>query len=74
MLNYHQTDVCTWSNWTSCEWFCGEKDPGNKTRHLKQRENVSLEDLSRLCEDTQTLGCNDNCTGFQYSDLILICD
>jgi len=57
-----QSDVCTWTNWTSCDWFCDEQDPGNKTRSLRQKENGYSQDLSHLCDGDEALGCYENCT------------
>ena len=57
------SDVCAWTNWTSCDWFCDEQDPGNKTRSLHQKENGYSQDLSHLCDGEEALGCYENCTG-----------
>ena len=61
-----RSDVCAWSNWTSCEWFCDEKDPGNTTRRLQAKDNETSQNVAHLCNEQQTLGCYENCTGKSF--------
>ena len=52
-----------WTEWTSCDWFCDEEDPHNKTRRLKKKETEASEAVAHLCNEKQVLGCYENCTG-----------
>ena len=57
------SDVCAWTNWTTCDWFCDEEDPGNSTRYLQHKENTFLQDASKFCKGDEVRGCYENCTG-----------
>ena len=56
------SDVCSWTAWTSCDWFCDEEDPLVSTRNLQKKEEVS-QNIDHLCDEKEVLGCYENCTG-----------
>ena len=57
------SDVCMWTNWTGCDWFCDEEDPRNKTRRLQKKETELSQEVAHLCNESEVLGCYANCTG-----------